>query len=129
MPSRQQIMITSGINVLAGIWLILSPYIFGYSGARGASNEIVMGILIGIVALIRVLTPFSSGWLSWLNVLFGLWLLVSPFTRGYAVTSLIWNDIIVGIIVAVMAVLSTVAAGKEVYAKGKDDERDKWNKF
>lgn len=129
MPNRQQIMIMSGINILAGLWLILSPYILGYSGARGATNGIVLGVLIGIVALVRVLSPFSSGWLSWINVLFGLWLLISPFTNGYAVRAMIWNYAIVGIIVGVMAVLSSATAGKEVYAKEKEEDKEKWNKF
>ncbi|MEW5718865.1 MAG: SPW repeat protein [Chloroflexota bacterium] len=43
-------------------------------------------------------------WLLWLVTLLGLWLIIAPFTLGYSATaSAMWNEIIVGIVVAACA--------------------------
>ncbi len=40
-------------QTLLGIWLILSPFVWGYSGfARG--NDIVIGLLVTIISLMIV---------------------------------------------------------------------------
>lgn len=42
----------------------------------------------------------------WIFVLCGIWLIISPFVLGYSENALpLWNDIIVGILVAVMGIL------------------------
>jgi len=88
------------INLILGIWLILSPFIFSYeSGAM--TNSIVLGIVVAILAIIRLSAP-SQTWASWLNGIAGLWLIVSPFIFGFMQTALLWDQIIVGIVVAVL---------------------------
>jgi hypothetical protein len=43
-------------------------------------------------------------WLLWLVTLLGLWLIIAPFTLGYTATgAAMWNEIIVGIVVALCA--------------------------
>ena len=45
--------------------------------------------------------------LPWLNVILGIWLIVSPFLLGYStLMNVMYNDIIVGVLVAVIAFLS-----------------------
>lgn len=53
----------SMINMLAGIWLFVSPW----------------GALIAILAAIRVSDPRGETWMSWLNCLFGIWVFASPW--------------------------------------------------
>lgn len=96
---------TSGINILAGIWLILAPFMFGFSGALRTS-DIVFGVIIAILALIRVSAPEDAPWLSWANMIFGLWILISPFLLGYLGVGVLWNNIIVGVIIAALAAWS-----------------------
>ena len=46
----------SWIQILAGLWLILAPFILGYSGTpRG--NDIVLGLIVGILAIIALASP------------------------------------------------------------------------
>lgn len=45
-------------------------------------------------------------WYQWLTVLFGLWVLVSPFILTQAST-LKWSNVIFGILVAVFAYMTT----------------------
>jgi hypothetical protein len=116
MANREQAMTASGLNVLAAIWLIVAPYVLNYAHTSAASNDITIGIIVGILALIRLVTPTTSGWLSWINVIFGLWLIISPFFLGYVNTASLWNDIILGIIVAALAAWSSSAATTQYQA-------------
>lgn len=112
MASRDEAITASGLNILMALWLIASPYVLGFAGTSLASNFITVGILVGIVALVRVFSPESSGWLSWVNVVLGIWLIVSPFFTGVSTVSMFWNGIISGIIVAALALWSSSASRK-----------------
>lgn len=104
-----QVRIASGINVLIGLWLIIAPFALAYESSQGYWNDIIVGILIGAFALMRFMGAFRAAWLSWINVLLGIWLIIAPFALGYATARSHWNDVIVGIIVAVLAAWSAFA--------------------
>jgi hypothetical protein len=104
----------------------VSPFILGYTDPGGpgsarlwaTNNDLLIGFLIAVIAGVRILTAGSIGvyerptmvWLSGLNVIFGLWLIVSPFVLGYAdVTAALWNNILVGLVVVVFGAWSVVA--------------------
>ena len=73
----------SWINVLFGIWMIISPYILSVTHyPRALLNNVICGIVIALLALIRTLAPEQTGW-SWTNVLMGVWLIISPFVLAY----------------------------------------------
>ena len=71
-------------------------------------NNVIVGILIALLALIRVTGGYNQpGW-SWCNVLVGVWLVISPFVlRLVGSLAAMWNNIIVGLAVAVLAWTST----------------------
>lgn len=102
----------SGINILAGIWLIIAPFILRYSGTSYSRNDITIGIIVGIIALIRFFSPNTTNWLSWVNVILGLWLIIAPLFFGAGITASIWNDVIVGIIIVAMSIWSTSSASQ-----------------
>ena len=60
-PNRtaaSQIVAASGVNLLAGIWLIIAPFLLGYSDqAAPLWNDIIVGI---IVALFGIWSAVSS---------------------------------------------------------------------
>lgn len=114
MESRSQSVLASWLNVIAGIWLIIAPFIFGFSNPTARTNEIWLGFIVGILALIRAFTPLRSIWLSWVNLIAGIWLIISPFVLGYANTSSSANDIILGIIVGVIAIWNLAASTNAV---------------
>nr|WP_281166742.1 SPW repeat protein [Thermus igniterrae] len=40
------------LNVLLGVWLILSPWLLGFSGVGNAMwNALIVGVLVGALAL------------------------------------------------------------------------------
>lgn len=45
----------SWLNVLAGIWLILAPWILNYQTTAAKANDVILGVIIGVIALIIAL--------------------------------------------------------------------------
>jgi len=107
MDAKNKMQTTSGFNIAAGLWLLLSPYILGFAAITVALvNNILLGIVIGVLALFRVYKPEKTSWLSVVNAILGLWLIISPFALSFGSAAPIWNNVILGIIVVVMAVWS-----------------------
>jgi hypothetical protein len=95
----------SVINVLIGIWLIISPFVVmafsQFSNMR--TNNVIIGILIALVALFRASGSAKAEW-SWANVVLGIWLIVSPFALGASSNAtVVWHNVIAGIVVALLA--------------------------
>jgi len=110
--SPESARIASSLNVIAGIWLIISPFILSFNGLQPALwNTLIVGIIVVILAGIRAGNPTLYVGLSWLNLLLGIWLIVAPFLLMYSGFQVpLWNDIILGIIVGVLALWSALEA-------------------
>ncbi len=53
-----QVRVASGLNVLLGLWMIASPWIFAYSLMTGALwSSVIVGVVVAILALIRFSMP------------------------------------------------------------------------
>jgi hypothetical protein len=101
--------VSSGLNFLAGIYLLISAWIGGVSPGNRA-NGIIFGIIVAVLAALRF-SESTGRWASWLNALIGIWMIISPWVYGYAGQSWMWNSIVVGIIVLVLGVWSATAHG------------------
>lgn len=95
----------SWIAFIGGLWLIISPFILGYSIVETAvSNDLVVGVIVSVLALVSILWKQTSIWLSWVIVLIGVWEVVSPFFLNHASSILaLGNAIVIGIILIVFA--------------------------
>lgn len=104
---------TSGANVLAGVWLVLAPFALGYSDVAEARwNDVIIGVAVAVIALVRVGAPVRYQEISWINFVLGIWLIAAPFVLGYDdVTAALTNDIVVGAIVLALAAASAVSSG------------------
>jgi len=102
--------------VLAGVWEISAPYILGYSGAGAAvGNAITLGTALVILAAWAALASQESvvKGLSWTDALLGAWLVIAPFTLGYASnTAATWNDITLGVIALALSTWAALALGE-----------------
>jgi hypothetical protein len=110
-PTRRENASTASIlNILCGIWLIISPFILGYYDVTAAIwNSIVLGVVVLILAAARVSNPNGNVGLSWINLLLGIWLIISPFFMYPSFPTPIWNNVILGILVAIFAIWSAVS--------------------
>ena len=96
--------IASGLNIIVGLWLMASPYIFLYSLNTSALwNSLISGAVIAIIGLVRLFQPREVAWLSWVNFIVGLWVIVSPFVFAQMPIAAIWDGVITGIVAAILS--------------------------
>lgn len=108
--------VASAVNFLAGAWLVLAPFVLGFSTTggvvKGYWNEIVLGVVVALLAVVRVFAPEEAPWFSVVNGVLGLWLIASPFALGYKgpdAPTAVAVDISAGAVIAAMATVSAVA--------------------
>ncbi len=109
----QQVKVASGLNILLSIWLIVSPFLLGFSAGSALAlwDAIVVGVVVLILSWIRMANPESATWISWVSALLGLWLIVSPFVLGTSfIMAVMWDDIIVGIGMVIFGAWAALAA-------------------
>jgi len=87
-------------NLILGLFLLLSPWIVGYSGPP-VQNALISGLVIGGLS-VAALAAFAQ-WEEWLNLLLALWVLVSPWVLGFQGTTAATVHNAVGILVAALA--------------------------
>jgi hypothetical protein len=88
-------------NLMLGAILFVSPWMLGFSSGAASQNAFVSGIIIAAIS-IAALAAFAV-WEEWLNLIMGIWVLVSPWVLGFTATTAMRVHIVVGIVVAVLA--------------------------
>jgi hypothetical protein len=99
----------SGINVLLGIWLLVSPWVFGYSavGRSAILNSVIVGTLIVLLAASRQVYPPTGTGRSWVILMLALWTIASPWVYGYAANlGGLGDNVVLGIVMAALAIWS-----------------------
>lgn len=114
---REEVVGASGLNVLAGIWLIIAPFVLNYGRGDSVWNDVICGVIVGVLALAKVGGLHRAVGLSWINAIVGVWLFVSAFWLEATATAG-WNNIILGIIVFVLALWSATASETGVFGRG-----------
>jgi hypothetical protein len=103
----------SVLNVLAGIWLIISPWVLGFGDMTMQAafwSTLLSGIAVLVLAAIRLATTGTQA-LSWLNLLAGVWLIISPFVLAFSAAQMaMGNAIFLGILVAIFSLWAALGA-------------------
>jgi SPW repeat len=89
-------------NLILAAFLLFSPWIFAFEAGAMTQNATIAGIVIAVLA-IAGLAAFAV-WEEWLNLIVGLWTLVSPWVlafQGNRTATTVY--VIVGAAVAIMA--------------------------
>jgi hypothetical protein len=89
------------VNLILGAVLFFSPWMFGFAAGAQSQNALISGIVIAILS-IAALAAFAA-WEEWLNLIVGLWVVVSPWILGFQGTTAMAVHVVLGIIVAVLA--------------------------
>jgi SPW repeat len=90
-------------NLILGAFLFLSPWIFKYPMGAEFWNAVAAGVIIAALS-IATLAAFTV-WEEWLNLIVGLWLIVSPWVLKFPDRSAMRVDVAVGIVVAALAAI------------------------
>lgn len=117
----RQVRIASGINALLGLWLIFTPMVYPFMAGNVQSvwNSVITGALIAIFGFSRLGWPRENAELSWTNVALGAWMALSPWIFDYMEGGSLWNSLLVGLTVIMLAIWSgsaTVADRQRVRA-------------
>jgi hypothetical protein len=101
----------SWLNILLGIWVIISPFVLGFSQwPKAMWNNVATGCAVAILAIVRTGMRQQLGW-SWANVILGIWLIISPFALVFmSGSTALWNNVILGIIITIVAWSNSAAA-------------------
>src|SRR3954454_21811856 len=90
-------------NLILGAILFVSPWIFGFDTGKVSQNAHISGLVIAILA-IAALAAFAI-WEEWLNLIVGLWALVSPWVLGFQGTTAMTVHVVIGAAVAILAAI------------------------
>ena len=90
-------------NFVLGAFLFFSPWMFGFDAGKVSENAFVAGIVIAVLA-IAALAAFAV-WEEWLNLIVGLWVLISPWVLGFQGTRAMTVTAIIGVAVAILAAI------------------------
>jgi hypothetical protein len=102
----------SGLDVLAGVWLIISPFCMAARTSAITSNNVILGIIIAILAFIRFSNAsYRTVGLSWVNALLGIWVLISPWALRFShIHGAMTNNVCMGIIIIFLSCWSALAS-------------------
>jgi hypothetical protein len=92
------------INLILGAFLFISPWLLAFAPGAESWNGWVTGAVIAVLS-IAALAAFAE-WEEWLNLIVGLWAIVSPWVLHFSGdTNAMRTFVIVGIAVAVLAAI------------------------
>ena len=107
------------IKLALAVFLILTPWVFGYTSANVASgNAWISGVVIGLASIAAIIN--LPVWEEWVSLVTGLWVAISPWLLGYqaTVTSAMRANAAIGIaIVLLVAVELAMIQRNPSYSK------------
>lgn len=91
------------LNLLIGIWLFISPWVLGFAGTAmsAAWNAWILGVAIVVFSAIAVSMP--QAWEEVINILLGIWMVISSWVIGVTDRMVETNAVIVGLLVILFA--------------------------
>jgi hypothetical protein len=89
-------------DVIFGVWLLVSPFVLGFSRNTALTwNNVMVGALVAVLSLASRSEPVKG-----LLVLLGAWLFASVFVLGFVRLAPLWNNLVVAFLVIVGALFS-----------------------
>ena len=87
------------INLILAVCLFISPWVVGFAAEMTpAYNAWIVGVVIGALA-VATLSVFAE-WEEWVNMVLGLWLIVSPWLLGFmANANAMGTHVVLGVLV------------------------------
>ena len=91
------------VILLLGLWLFITPWVLDYTAnGAAATNAYIAGIVIAVLAAFDLYRTYA--WAVMLNLVVGIWVLISPWVLKVAGDRPVRiDDIIVGLAVLVLA--------------------------
>jgi hypothetical protein len=94
------------VNIIAGVALALSPWLFGYAAdAVAVWHACIAGIVTVLIAT-GALVAFQK-YREWANLIVGVWIVAAPWVLGFTVlAAAMWSHVIAGVTIVAIAATS-----------------------
>jgi hypothetical protein len=86
-----------------GLFLFVSPWLFAYANEAARVDLWASGAAVVAISIAAIVA--FSDWEEWLNLMLGLWLMVSPWALGFMHSKAMHVSIGLGAMVAFVAAL------------------------
>ena len=83
-----------GMNIILGIWLFISAFIWQHTPAQ-FTNTWIMGVIITVFGLIALSVPNAR----YVNTVASIWLFISAWMLRPERAGTVWNNVIVALLV------------------------------
>jgi uncharacterized membrane protein len=89
------------ISALVGVWLMISPSLFGMSHVVSDNNEALgaLVVAVSIITMAEVVRKFR-----FLILLFGLWIIAFPWIIFGNIYNIVWNNLIAGAFLILLSI-------------------------
>ena len=91
------------LNLLIGIWLFISPWVIGFAGTDYAASWNAWILGVGIVVFSAIAVSMPQAWEEVINILLGIWMVISSWVIGVTTRAAETNAVIVGLLVILFA--------------------------
>jgi uncharacterized membrane protein len=89
------------LSALLGVWLLISPVVFGVHGLA-ANSTYVLGALVITIAVIAMAEVGRA--IRFVNFLIALALVIAPFVFGEPSAAATWNGVLSGVLLAALTI-------------------------
>ncbi|MGH2604018.1 MAG: vitamin K epoxide reductase family protein, partial [Dehalococcoidia bacterium] len=93
-----------------GLWLVSSPFTFGYNSDRMTWNDVISGILLALCAGLALI-PRYDFWGRWGAAFVGVWLQFAPLVFWAPSAVAYVNDTLVGALAVALTILAPMMPG------------------
>lgn len=99
----RRVSVLDGYAAAFGLFLFVSPWLFAFVSEKVRIEVWAAGAAVTAVAIMAIVA--FSEWEEWLNLLLGVWLVISPWVIGFLHTKAMHVSILIGAMVAFLAAL------------------------
>jgi uncharacterized membrane protein len=90
-------------NALLGIWLIVTPFTFGYRNDALICSDLISGVLLVLLSLLS--RTRRRTWVTWASCAVGVWLNAAPLLFWAPQAAIYLNDTLIGVLAIVFSIL------------------------
>ena len=94
----------SWLNLIVGIWLLISPTVLNVGAGPLRANAVIFGIAVIVISIWSLLISPANHVPAWLNALIGVWMFISGWVLGYNVPAAPWNGLITGVLLVIFSI-------------------------
>lgn len=113
MAETTRFQLADGLVFLAGLWLVVSPWVISFAGAGALpSSDLITGLALAVLALGFASAYAHTHSIAWVVPVLGAWTVVSPWLVMHTNLGLgaMLSTVITGVLVVILG-LGTVGLG------------------